>query len=162
MSEPSRVRVGDAERDDAVALLTEHMAAGRLDHDEFDERVGQALAAHTRGELDSLFDDLPGRRPGETPEPARGATAAPIPVVIVQPDEEVEDRRHWWTSSLLFFVPLALTMLVGPWIPFIGALVPVAGLWVWWIGPNVAAGFDERDREIERRKEQGSRQLGDR
>lgn len=168
MTEPSRLRVGDAERDDAVQLLTDHLAAGRLDHDEFDERLGRALTAHTHGELDALFDDLPGRRPGERP----GATVAPVgfdpysaplPAAWPEPvDEEPEPvrRRHWWTSPLLFFVPLALTMLVGRWVPFVGTLIPVAALWVWWIGPNVAEGFDQRDREIERRKERERRQLG--
>lgn len=149
MTEPSRLRIGDAERDDAVQLLTDHLAAGRLDHDEFDERLGLALTAHTHGELDALFDDLPGRRPGQPDTLPVGATRAPVPVVV-QPDAEVEParRRHWWTSPLLFFVPLLLTMLVGRWLPAIGTLIPVAAVWVWWIGPNVAEGFDERDREI--------------
>src|SRR5215217_4404881 len=38
-------RVGDAERDKAAEYLREHMAAGRLDAAEFDERLTRALSA---------------------------------------------------------------------------------------------------------------------
>jgi hypothetical protein len=53
------IRVGDAERDAAVAALREHFAAGRLDADEFEERVSAALTARTRTDLRRLFTDLP-------------------------------------------------------------------------------------------------------
>jgi transposase len=53
------IRVGDAERDASVAALREHFAAGRLDADEFDERVSAALTARTRTDLRRLFTDLP-------------------------------------------------------------------------------------------------------
>jgi hypothetical protein len=59
---PSRApagRVGDAERDHVVALLQEHCADGRLALDELSERVGAALAARTRGELERTLADLP-------------------------------------------------------------------------------------------------------
>lgn len=54
------MRIGDAERDDAVARLREHYAAGRLSADEFEERMTAAMAAHTRSEIAPLFNDLPG------------------------------------------------------------------------------------------------------
>jgi len=52
-------RIGDAERDAAIEELRAHMAAGRLTIDEFDERMGEALQAKTRPQLNFLFDDLP-------------------------------------------------------------------------------------------------------
>lgn len=58
-------RIGDAERDDAISLLQEHMASGRLDDTEFDQRMSTALTAKTVDDLDPLFADLPGRRPGQ-------------------------------------------------------------------------------------------------
>jgi hypothetical protein len=52
--------VGDAERDHVVTLLRGHCTAGRLSLDELSERVGAALAARTRGELEATLADLPG------------------------------------------------------------------------------------------------------
>jgi class 3 adenylate cyclase len=53
------MRVGDAEREAAVAALRRACAAGYLSLDEFAERAGQAWAARTAGELDVLTADLP-------------------------------------------------------------------------------------------------------
>jgi hypothetical protein len=53
------VRVSDAERDRALAELSEHFQAGRITQDEFDERSGLALTAKTGDDLRELFTDLP-------------------------------------------------------------------------------------------------------
>jgi len=68
---PDLLRVGDAERQQAVAALGEHFAAGRLDQDEYDTRVQAAYAGRTRVDLQGLFGDLP------EPVPFRPAAAAP-------------------------------------------------------------------------------------
>jgi hypothetical protein len=52
-------RVGDAERDHVATLLREHCTAGRLTLDEFGERLGAVLGAHTRGDLEATLADLP-------------------------------------------------------------------------------------------------------
>lgn len=62
------LRASDREREDTVTQLREHEAAGRLDVDELEERVGAAYAARTRGDLSTLLRDLPAR-------PRREATA---------------------------------------------------------------------------------------
>lgn len=83
-----RPRIGDAERDRAVGFLQEHMAQGRLDHAEFDERLTRALQARTEADLEPLFHDLPDPRPGglvpttpysAPPWSATGASAVPVP-----------------------------------------------------------------------------------
>jgi class 3 adenylate cyclase len=51
--------VADADRDRTVVLLREHVVDGRLTLDEFSERVGLALQARTRGELNVAMSDLP-------------------------------------------------------------------------------------------------------
>jgi len=56
-------RIGDADRDQAVGFLQEHMAQGRIDASEFDDRMSRALKARTASELAILFDDLPEPRP---------------------------------------------------------------------------------------------------
>jgi hypothetical protein len=49
----------DAEREAIVARLGDAAGEGRLVLDEFSDRVGQAYAARTRGELEQLVRDLP-------------------------------------------------------------------------------------------------------
>lgn len=61
--QPSDIRVSDAEREEALAKLGEHMGAGRLDIDEFGERSARVATAKTRGELLDLFGDLPEPKP---------------------------------------------------------------------------------------------------
>jgi hypothetical protein len=59
MAGDPRIRASDDDRERTVALLREHHAAGRLDADEFNERMDKAYAAKTLGELDELMSDLP-------------------------------------------------------------------------------------------------------
>ena len=60
-SGPAReqLRIGNAEREKAATELGEHLAAGRLDADEYTDRVGKVYAARTAGDLAPLFADLP-------------------------------------------------------------------------------------------------------
>jgi hypothetical protein len=53
------LRIGTAERQRAVELLREHTSAGRLELEEFEERVAAAHQARTAPDLDGLFRDLP-------------------------------------------------------------------------------------------------------
>ena len=53
------LRVSDAERDQAVAELSEAYQAGRITADEFDWRSTQALMARTGEELAAPLADLP-------------------------------------------------------------------------------------------------------
>ena len=61
------IRVSDADRDQAIAELSEHFQAGRLTQEEFEERSGRALQAKTGDDLAGLFTDLPGRSPVPVP-----------------------------------------------------------------------------------------------
>jgi DUF1707 SHOCT-like domain len=54
-----QLRVGNAEREAVADILRREHLAGRLDTDEFDERVGRCLAAKTYAELDELISDFP-------------------------------------------------------------------------------------------------------
>jgi hypothetical protein len=71
MGEPS-IRASDADREQAVSALREHLLAGRLTLEEFAERVEVALGARFGRELARVQEDLPevaavpaspGRRP---------------------------------------------------------------------------------------------------
>jgi len=60
VSVPDRdVRIGDADRERAMADLSLHYADGRLDHEEYDERLDAIWTARTHGDLRALFADLP-------------------------------------------------------------------------------------------------------
>ena len=51
--------LSDTEREALFALLSQHAAAGRLDVDELERRVGVVAGARTREEAGPALDDLP-------------------------------------------------------------------------------------------------------
>lgn len=53
------LRVSDAERSQVADRLSKHYGEGRLDQDEFNERMERAMNAKTQGDFAGLFDDLP-------------------------------------------------------------------------------------------------------
>jgi hypothetical protein len=59
MSEQAGLRVADADKEGLVEELREHMLAGRLTPDEFEERLGAAYQARTQADLNALKADLP-------------------------------------------------------------------------------------------------------
>jgi uncharacterized membrane protein len=75
VNEQPRLRVGDTEREAAVAALGEHFAAGRLTKEEYDERSDHAWAARTASDLFPLFADLPSLA---TDPPAAAAPRGPV------------------------------------------------------------------------------------
>jgi hypothetical protein len=94
------LRVGDAERDAAVAALGEHYAAGRLTKEEYDERADLAWQARTRSQLVPLFADLP--RPPAAPRPAPAPAGRPHP-----------HGRRGWSAPAVLLVVLVAFLLVG-------------------------------------------------
>ena len=66
------LRASHADRDRVIDGLKAAFVQGRLDQDEFDHRVGQALASRTYAELAALTADLPsGLIADRLPRPAR-------------------------------------------------------------------------------------------
>jgi DNA-binding CsgD family transcriptional regulator len=94
------VRVGDADRAQAISALEAHCRAGRLDMDELLERSAAAYTARTRAELAALTGDLP----GETSEA----------------DEVGEPPKRGWRDPA-WRLHLTLTVLVN---------AAVTGLWL--------------------------------
>jgi hypothetical protein len=76
--QPPTIRVSDQERDAAAQRLQAAFAEGRLDDDEFDQRMRAALTARTSTDLEKLTGDLPAARPaGAAPAiPARAGRLA--------------------------------------------------------------------------------------
>jgi hypothetical protein len=78
----ARLRVSDADRDAAVAELSDHFQAGRLDQAEFDDRAGRALRARTESDLGELLADLP-RAPAAQAGAQLPAVRSPLPRVLL-------------------------------------------------------------------------------
>ncbi len=95
------LRIGDAERDAAMAQLREHFVAGRLTFDELTERLDLALAAKTQRQIDSLMVDLP--RPPRSA--ARHEAAPPV---------HDQDAGRFLVFALLLFA-MATWILILAW-----------------------------------------------
>ena len=78
------IRVSDAERQAVADRLAEHFGDGRLDQAEFDERMGRAMGAKTRADLNGLFDDLPETgAPAAMDHPQRRRRGHPVLLVAL-------------------------------------------------------------------------------
>ena len=77
------MRIGDADREAAVALLSEQYALGRLSKEEFDERSDAAWSARTNGDLAPLFIDLPVGRAAAAPPPMRRRRRPHLPAPLM-------------------------------------------------------------------------------
>jgi len=75
--EAPAIRVGDRDRDAVAHRLQDAFAEGRLDDDEFDQRMRAALTARVSTELDVLTADLPAA--SARPVPAVPAASGPKP-----------------------------------------------------------------------------------
>jgi Domain of unknown function (DUF1707) len=69
------MRVSDAERAEVADRLSQHYGEGRLDQEEFSRRLDQAMGATTQGDLNGLFQDLPGDEEPGTPPAGHTGTA---------------------------------------------------------------------------------------
>lgn len=124
-----QLRLSDAERETASLALGEHYAQGRIDGDEHHERHERIWAARTRGEIPSIFDDLPG---GSPLHPASAPSAAASrPAFIGRPPFAAARGRAGrgglpWPLKVL--LAIAVVMLVVSHWPLL--LVGVVG---WWL-----------------------------
>ncbi len=99
MPDPA-LRASDDDRDIVLQVLERHLAAGRLNLDEFDQRSTAALAAVTLDDLAALTTDLP--------EPA-AESARPV--------EPASHSRHLVLLFVIAFATLAVLvamMLLHP------------------------------------------------
>jgi hypothetical protein len=93
----SGLRVDDRDRADIAERLAAHFAAGRLDVEEYEERLAQSYAARTEGDLAAVLTDLP---PVITPADAGRRRRVAMNMVV------------GWMSLNLFLI--AIWALTGP------------------------------------------------
>ena len=108
-----QMRVSDAERQAVADRLTEHFSAGRLDHAEFDERVGRAMSAKTRADLGGLFADLPETGAPATPGRPRPRHPVLLIALIVVIALAAGHALLWVTVPLLWLTFLAVAVLLA-------------------------------------------------
>lgn len=103
----SQLRVGYAEREETVRLISEAHSLGQLDVDEFEERVSAAHAARTRGDLDALTADLPvaTRRAARSAQPSGPSLST---------GRRSCGGAQWWkVAAVVAMVWLAVSMIAG-------------------------------------------------
>jgi Domain of unknown function (DUF1707) len=123
------LRVSDADRDAVVTELGRHFQVGRLDQNEFGERMGAALGAKTEGDLAGLLADLPraglpgtaqlAGRAADAPA-GRARRAGPPPLIALLPVALVAfviigfASAGWRHGTGWPFAPFGLFWLVIP------------------------------------------------
>jgi hypothetical protein len=135
MATDDPIRASDADREAVVATLREAYTVGRLDRDEFDERMAAAYAGKTWGDLRALTADLPvqpvlgadipGRQQPSSLSPAGALPSHPSrpepePRQEPRPPTEAQPRR-----PVAILIPIAVWTLlvvhgsVGPGVVFL-------------------------------------------
>lgn len=135
------IRVGDAERSNALDRLGTLFADGYLDVAEFEERTGQAAVARTRGELSMLFDDLPA-------EPVTLEKRVPSEVEL---DEKLAAKRKMDTAiytTLIGGLAVFFVLQLGFDLDYAWVVYPVVGILVfaWYAVFDIS---DEEDKILE-------------
>src|ERR1700759_4481012 len=90
MATDDLIRASDADREVVVDTLREAYMAGRLTHDEFDERMSAAYASRTWGDLRGLTTDLPSQPLLGTDIPVRDLAPVSGPVPLTRPGTDPE------------------------------------------------------------------------
>jgi Domain of unknown function (DUF1707) len=170
-TDPNLIRASDHDRDRTANVLREHHAVGRLDAEEFNERLDKAFSAKTMGELEALTADLPAVDPYPLPTSSMshhytGGTGLPASSVLGAMSRG-EGRfspawqaawGSWLGTALLLIVIWVLTgagypwplWVIGPW----GCLL--AGRWIFGSHPE----GEGRPGRIRGRRGIDPRQLG--
>ncbi|MEQ4205354.1 DUF1707 and DUF4870 domain-containing protein [Actinopolymorpha sp. B17G11] len=138
------LRVSDEEREQAVQMVQNAYAEGRIDHSELDHRVGEALNARDRSDLSGALRGLP-------PAPQRTATRSagvPAPGPDASPPAPSGSERlwalaaHWSGIFTLFVVPALIAMTKGRTSEFVRTQAwEAANFQLTFIGANIAVGM---------------------
>jgi Domain of unknown function (DUF1707)/2TM domain len=118
------LRASDADRERVVEALRQHHVDGRLDAEELNQRMDQAFAAKTLGELDVITTDLP---------PIRAPARAGAPLQPRRPDRagaKAAFRRHLFTYAWVNGLLVVIWALTN----FGGYFWPVWPMLGWGIG----------------------------
>lgn len=124
------MRASDNDRDRVAAALREHHAQGRLDVDEFKDRIEKAYAAKTLGELDTLMNDLPEQDLYQLPVPAEQRAAGGRP-----PSRGARAGRVVWKGIWIAWAAASLINIVVWLLVSVTSMTFVYPWWIWVAGP---------------------------
>lgn len=141
MADNPDVRIGTAEREQALEALSRHLGDGRLTLPEFDERSSVVSSATTRGQLDAVFADLPSTTVTPSVSKPLERTASQTPAA------ESSDDGWDWRKAVMAATPIVALILFF--------VVPVSNSWLFFLLiPLVGAvifGGDRSNRNRDRR-----------
>lgn len=114
------LRAGDADREATAERLRQSRGEGRLDVQEFQERIDRCYKTKTVGELEQLVSDLPRERPRQ--RPLRLQRLPIVPLLAVLFGTAVLAAAVWhhgahgaWVLLPLFFLLRFLLWPYRPW-----------------------------------------------
>ncbi len=157
MSEPSKLRVSDQERERAALEIREHFAAGRLSDEELADRLQAVYSAKTADQLHAVRADLP---------------LLPATVAAQQRAELVQRRTHLQRRLLqqagggvgLFALCTAIWLTSGAqgqfWPMWVALLVLISLLRNGWRLYGPAPELDRVEEELARRERLDRRRRG--
>jgi len=112
------MRAADVDRERVAEQLRSAHAEGRLDLAKYDERVQQAWAARTYGELTALTADL-------------------VPAAVATPHgrgHEIHHRSHWRGNAAAWLSVSVINLLIWG-ILSLATSDPIYPWWIWVAGP---------------------------
>ena len=123
MPEPGigHLRASQADRERAIDVLKAAFAEGRLDQEEYTDRVGQAQVSRTYADLGALVADLP-------VGPLGALVPAPLPAVPPAPSPGPIRARAPRRRNELETATLTMVVLIIPAMAILFAVVSALGL----------------------------------
>ena len=108
------LRASRADREWVIDLLKAAFVQGRLDRDEFDARIGQAVASRTYGELAAVTADIPAELIGALPRrpPVRARRRIPFNTAVTGGACMAGLVNAGMMAALLIRSPVAVVLFV--------------------------------------------------
>jgi hypothetical protein len=150
-SERDSLRAADVDREFVAEKLRHALNEGRLTLTEYDDRLREAYAARTYGDLKSLLTDLPDVAPASRSQLVPAAAAAPVDVPQGHTRQWLAGMWSSWLSVSAIMVVIWLASgghgfwpiwVIGPW----GAIVLASTI------SGLVAGEPRRQAEQKARK----------
>ena len=126
--EAAALRASRADREQVIDLLKAAFVQGRLDRDEFDARIGQAVASRTYGELAAVTADIPAELIGALPRrpPVRARRRIPFNTAVTGAACMALVANVGMVATLLSQSPVAVVLFVV--LTIIGTILAIGAM----------------------------------
>src|SRR5579859_2879462 len=106
------MRVSDTERQRTIDELRRHCAAGRIDVDEYAERIEKVMGASTLEELDEVLHDLPMLRIADPTRPGERTGGSLFEPLAITAGRQGGSRRFFAAATVLMTVAVVIAASV--------------------------------------------------